>query len=162
MKFEDRGNNLKCVIDFANGRKELKGKRIHDIYGRIFKYDYKENQDFEDEPLYCDSMPSYPFPLYNKDIVSEITGSLLEDVKLDNKVYLYFKNSSPPQIFLTKKVLNSDSRYGEDKQWLQLSWDTKEKAKLYEEYAQCWKLALEAQQRYERGLRKEYSNKNNA
>ena len=162
MKFEDRDNNLKCVIAFANGRKELKGKRIHDIYGRIFKYDYIANQDYPDEPFYTDTMPSHPFPLYNKDIVSEITGSWLEDIKFDNKIYFNIKNSSPPQIYPTKKVLNSDSRYREDKQWLQLSWDTKEKAKLYEEYAQAWKLALEAQQRFERGLRKEYANKNNA
>ena len=160
MKFEDRGNNLKCVIAFANGRKELKGKRIHDIYGRIFKYDYIAKQDYEDEPFYSDSMPSHPFPLYNKDIVSEITGSWLEEVKFDGKTYFNIKNASPPQIYPCKNVLNSDSRYREDKIWLQLSWDNKEKSKLYEEYAQAWKLALEAQQRYERGLRKEYSNQN--
>ena len=157
MKFEDRGNNLKCVIAFANARKELKGKRIHDIYGRIFKYDYKANQDSPDDPFYCDTMPSHPFPLHNKDIVTEITGSWLEDVKFDNKMYFNIKNSSPPQIYPTKNALDSDSRYREDKQWLQLSWDNKEKGKLYEEYAQAWKLALEAQQRYERGLRKEYA-----
>ena len=161
MKFEDRGNNLKCVIAFANARKELKGKRIHDIYGRIFKYDYKANQDSPDDPFYCDTMPSHPFPLYNKDIVTEITGSWLEDVKFDNKMYFNIKNSSPPQIYPTKNALDSDSRYREDKQWLQLSWDNKEKGKLYEEYAQAWKLALEAQQRYERGLRKEYAAQKN-
>ena len=159
MKFEDRKNNLKCVISFANGRKELKGKRIHDIYGRIFKYDYEANQDYADEPFYCDSMPSHPFPLYNKDIVSEITGSWLEEIKFDGKSYFNIRNSTPPQIYPCKNVLNSDSRYREDKQWLQWSWDTKEKAKLYEEYAQAWKLALEAQQRFERGLRKEYATK---
>jgi uncharacterized protein YbgA (DUF1722 family) len=161
MKFEDRANNLKCVIAFANNRKELKGKRIHDIYGRIFNYDYVANQDDPSDPFYSDSMSSHPFPLYNKDIVSEITGSWLEEVKFDNKSYFNIKNSSPPQIYPTKDVLNSDSRYREDKQWLQLSWDNKEKSKLYEEYAQAWKLALEAQQRFERGLRKEYANKNN-
>ena len=157
MKFEDRKNNLKCVISFANGRKELKGKRIHDIYGRIFNYNYVANHDDPNEPFYCDSMPSHPFPLYNKDIVSEITGSWLEEIKFDNKVYFNIKNSSQPQIYPSKEVLNSDSRYREDKQWLKLSWDNKEKSKLYEEYAQAWKLALEAQQRYERGLRKEYA-----
>ena len=157
MKFEDRKNNLKCVISFANGRKELKGKRIHDIYGRIFNYNYVANHDDPNEPFYCDSMPSHPFPLHNKDIVSEITGSWLEEIKFDNKVYFNIKNSSQPQIYPSKEVLNSDSRYREDKQWLKLSWDNKEKSKLYEEYAQAWKLALEAQQRYERGLRKEYA-----
>ena len=158
MKFEDRDNNLKCVIAFANNRKELKGKRIHDIYGRIFNYDYVANLD-DPNPFYSDSMSSHPFPLYNKDIVSEITGSWLEEVKFDNKVYFDIKNSSPPQIYPSKNVLDSDCRYREDKEWLQLSWDNKEKGKLYEEYAQAWKLALEAQQRYERGLRKEYATK---
>ena len=155
MKFED---NLKCVVAFANNRKELKGKRIHDIYGRIFNYDYVANQDDPNDPFYSDSMSSHPFPLYNKDIVSEITGSWLEEIKFDNKVYFNIKNASQPQIYPSKNVLDSDSRYREDKQWLQLSWDNKEKSKLYEEYAQAWKLALEAQQRYERGLRKEYAN----
>jgi hypothetical protein len=157
MKFEDRENNLKCVIAFGNSRKELKWKRIHDIYGKLFKYDYIANQD-DPNPFYCESIPSYPFPSDNKDVISEITGSWLEDIKFDNKVYFDIKNSSPPQIYPTKICLNSDSRYREDKQWLQLSWDNKEKKKEYEEYAQCWKLALEAQQRYERGLRKEYAN----
>ena len=157
MKFEDRGNNLKCVIAFANNRKELKGKRIHDIYGRIFNYNYVENLDDPKDPFYSDSMSSHPFPLYNKEIVSEITGSWLEEIKFDNKVYFNIKDASQPQIYPCKTVLDSDSRYREDKQWLQLSWDNKEKSKLYEEYAQAWKLALEAQQRYERGLRKEYA-----
>ena len=160
MKFEDRDNNLKCVISFANGRKELKGKRIHDIYGRIFKYDYVANMD-EPNPFYVDSMPSHPFPLYNKDIVTEITGSWLENVKFDNKEYFNIRDSCPPQIYPSKTVLDSDCRYREDKEWLQLSWDNKDKAKLYEEYAQAWKLALEAQQRYERGLRKEYAKEAN-
>ena len=40
MKFEDTENNLKAIIAFGNSRKELKGKRIHDIYGKIFKYQY--------------------------------------------------------------------------------------------------------------------------
>ena len=161
MKFEDRDNNLKCVISFANGRKELKGKRIHDIYGRIFNYDYIANMD-DPNPFYTDYMPSHPFPLYNKDIVSEITGSWLENIKFDNKELFSIKDSTPPQIYPSKKgVLDSDCRYREDKEWLKLSWDNKDKGKLYEEYAQAWKLALEAQQRFERGLRKEYAKDTN-
>ena len=31
--------------------------------------------------------------------------------------------------------------------------------KNFEGYAQCWKLALEAQQRFDRGLRKEWKDK---
>ena len=113
----------------------------------------------EPNPFYTEWQPSHPFPLYNKDIVSEITGSWLESIKFDNKEYFNIKESTPPQIYPSKESLDSDCRYREDKEWLQLSWDNKDKGKLYEEYAQAWKLALEAQQRYERGLRKEYAAK---
>ena len=154
MKFEDSGNNLKAVIAFGNARKELKGKKIHEIYGKLFKYKFTENE--LKKPFYAESIPYNPFPSKEADVISEITGSWLEDIKIDNKVYLSIKDSFSPQIYPSEKVLDSDARYREDKQWLQLSWDNKEFGKTFEGYAQCWKLALEAQQRFERGLRKEY------
>ena len=157
MKFEDVENNLKSIIVFANGRKELKGKRIHDIYGKIFNYKYNSNE--LKKPFYSDSMPSYPFPSKNEDVLSEITGSWLEEIKFDDKVYFSIKDSVSPQIYPVDKCLDSDARYREDKQWLKLSWDNKEFGKTFEGYAQCWKLALEAQQRFDRGLRKEYKDK---
>jgi hypothetical protein len=156
MKFEDVENNLKAVIVFANGRKELKGKRIHDIYGKMFKYKYTSN-DLK-KPFYNDYLPSYPFPSKEEDVINEITGSWLEEVRIGDKV-LSIKGSAAPQIYPSEKVLDSDARYREDKQWLKLSWDNKEFAKVFEGYAQCWKLALEAQQRFDRGLRKEYLDK---
>ena len=156
MKFEDPGNNLKAVIAFGNARKELKGKKIHEIYGKLFKYKFTENE--LKKPFYAESIPNNPFPK-EADVLSEITGSWLEDIKIDNKVYLSIKNSVSPQIYPSEKVLDSDARYREDKQWLKLSWDNKEFGKTFEGYAQCWKLALEAQQRFDRGLRKEYKDK---
>ena len=161
MKFEDRENNLKCVIAFNKIRKELKGKRCHDFYGRIFNYDYKkEEKEKKEKPFYEDNMSTHPFPFHNKGIVSVITGSWLEEIKFDDKVYWNIKNSVAPQIFPEKEVLNSDSRYREDRTWLKLSWENKDYQKLYEEYAQKWKLSLEAQQRYERNMRKEVKEKN--
>ena len=59
-----------------------------------------------------------------------------------------------------KIILPSDVRYREDRTWLKLSWENHDYEKLYEDYAQKWKLALEAQQRYERNLRKEVKEKN--
>ena len=73
MKFEDHENNLKAVIAFANARKELKGKRIHDIYGKLFKYNYNNNE--LKKPFYNDYIPKNPFPSKNDDVISEITGS---------------------------------------------------------------------------------------
>ena len=157
MKFEDPDNNIKAIIAFGNAIRELKGKRIHDIYGKIFKYQY--NNDDLDQPFYSEYIPSYPFPSNKDDIISEITGSWLEDIIIDNKVYLSIKETVSPQIYPCEKVLDSDARYREDKEWLQLSWDNKEFGKTFEGYAQCWKLALEAQQRFDRGLRKEWKDK---
>ena len=157
MKFEDTENNLKAIIAFGNSRRELKGKRIHDIYGKIFKYQY--TYDDIRKPFYSDSIPSYPFPSNEGDVISEITGSWLEEVKIDNKVWLSIRETVSPQIYPSEKVLDSDARYREDKEWLQLSWDNKEFDKTFEGYAQCWKLGLEAQQRFERGLRKDYKDK---
>ena len=114
------------------------------------------------KPFYNDSMPSYPFPSKNEDVLSEITGSWLEEIKFDDKVYFSIKDSVSPQIYPSDKCLDSDARYREDKQWLKLSWDNKEFCKAFEGYAQCWKLALEAQQRFDRGLRKEYNDKRKA
>ena len=152
MKFEDVGNNLKAIIVFANGRKELKGKRIHDIYGQIYKYKYTSN-DIK-KHFYNDAMPSNPFPTKNEDVISEITGSWLEEIKIGDKVFS-IKDNPAPQIYPSDIVLDSDARYREDKQWLKLAWDNKNFEKIFEGYAQCWKLALEAQQRFERGLRKQ-------
>ena len=157
MKFEDTENNLKAIIAFGNSRKELKGKRIHDIYGKLFNYQYTAN-DLK-KPFYSDYIPSYPFPSDNSKVISEITGSWLEEIKIDNKVYLSIKETVSPQIYPSENALDSDARYREDKEWLQLAWDNKEFAKTFEGYAQSWKLALEAQQRFDRGLRKEYKEK---
>ena len=160
MKFEDRENNLKCVIAFNKARKELKGKRVHDFYGRIFNWDYKKEEGDKNKPFYEDTMSSHPFPLHNKNIVSVVTGSWLENIKFDDKVYWDIKQSIAPQIYPEKNVIPSDVRFREDRSWLKLSWDNHDYEKLYEDYAQKWKLALEAQQRYERNLRKEVKEKN--
>ena len=159
MKFEDVENNLKAIIAFANGVKELKNKRIHDIYGKIFKYNYSEEE--MKKPFYCDSLPYNPFPSNKNDIINEITGSWLEEIKIDDKVYFDLKESIPPSIYPSDNELPSDSRYREDKIWLKHCFDNKEFFKAFEGYAQRWKLGLEAQQRFDRELRYHYMDKKN-
>ena len=157
MKFEDVDNNLKAIIGFANGVKELKKQRIHDIYGKIFKYNYTE--DDLKKPFYEESLPYYPFKAKEEDNITEITGSWLEEIKFDDKVVFNIKENTPHDIYPSDNPLPSDSRYREDKIWLKHSFDHKGYAKTFEGYAQCWKLGLEAQQRFERGLRKDYKDK---
>lgn len=150
MKFEDRDNGLKAVIYFNQSHSKLKGKRVHDFYGQICNYDYSKNTETE---FYEDSIPYSPFQKGKETPLSVITGSWLESVSFDDKLYWSIKDNTAPQVFPEKEVLPSDCRYREDKKWLYYSTITKDYEKLYEEYAQKWKLALEAQQRYERLLR---------
>ena len=157
MKLEDTDNNLKAVIAFANWTKELKKKRIHDIYGKIFKHNYTEEE--LKKPFYTDDLSYDPFPTNNEDVITEITGSWLEEIKFDDNVVFSIKESAPPAIYPSDNPLPSDSRFREDKIWLQHSFDNKEFGKVFEGYAQSWKLGLEAQQRFDRGLRKEYQDK---
>jgi hypothetical protein len=157
MKFEDTDNNLKAVIAFANWTKELKKKRIHDIYGKIFKHNFTEEE--LKKPFYTDDLSSDPFPTNKEDVITEITGSWLEEIKFDDNPVFSIKESAPPDIYPADNPLPSDSRFREDKIWLQHSFDNKEFGKVFEGYAQSWKLGLEAQQRFDRGLRKEYQDK---
>ena len=92
-----------------------------------------------------------------EDVINEITGSWLEEIKFDDKVVFSIKESAPPSIYPDDNPLPSDSRYREDKIWLKHSFDNKEFGKVFEGYAQSWKLGLEAQQRHEKVLRKEYN-----
>ena len=104
-------------------------------------------------------MPSYPFPSNNDDVICEITGSWPEDIKFNEEVVFSVKESTPPSLSPCDNPIPSDSRYREDKIWLKYSFDNKELGKVFEGYAQSWKLGLEAQQRYERDLRKKYEEK---
>ena len=128
MKFEDTDNNLKAVIAFANWTKELKKKRIHDIYGKIFKHNYTEEE--LKKPFYTDDLSYDPFPTNNEDVISEITGSWLEEIKFDDNVVFSIKESAPPAIYPSDNPLPSDSRFREDKIWLRHSFENKEYDKI--------------------------------
>ena len=78
MKYEDKENNIKAIIFFNRSHNNLKNKRFHDIYGKIFYYDFsKEKKDTE---FYEYKTPKNPFPTDERLIFSEITGSWLEGI----------------------------------------------------------------------------------
>jgi hypothetical protein len=151
MKFEDRQNNLKAIIYFNKSHKNLKNRRFHDIYGQIFHCQYKDKEkSFYEEKI----SKSSTFPTDNKLIYSQITGSWLENIIFDNEIYWsMYGGLNPPQINPVKNTIPSDSRYREDLIWLKRSILSPEYNKLYEEYAQRWKVALEIQQRHDRSSR---------
>jgi hypothetical protein len=151
MKFEDRENNLKAVIYFNKSHKNLKNRRFHDIYGQIFHCQYKDKEkSFYEEKI----SKSSTFPSDNKLIYSQISGSWLENIVFENEIYWsMYGGQNPPHIYPIKSTIPSDCRYREDLIWLKRSLLCSEYNKLYEEYAQRWKVALEIQQRHDRGLR---------
>jgi hypothetical protein len=149
MKFDDRENNIKAVIYFNKHHQNIKSKRIHDLYGQIFYNEYSK----KNEVFYEDKSPKNAFPSDKKLIYSEITGSWLENLIFDNKIYWSIEDSSPPKISPIKNVMPSDCRFREDLIWLKRSLLAVEYNTLYENYAQKWKVALEVQQRHDRSLR---------
>jgi hypothetical protein len=149
MKFEDRENGLKAIIWFNSSHPNLKNRRIHDIYGQIFKHDYTKDKkkEFYEAKL---SKSSLPDP---KDVICNITGSWLEYLVFDEKILWTISESIPSKFTPVEKALPSDPRYREDLLWLKKSKLANESKATFEEFAQQWKIALEVQQRYDRSLR---------
>jgi len=158
MKFEDRENNMKAVIYFNKGHPNLKLRRVHDFYGQIYNYDFSENKKKEKE-FYEEKAPKNPFPSDKKNTLSEINGSWLENIIFDNEIYWSMRDVSPPQIIPQKLTIPSDARYREDLVWLKRSTLNPEYNKIYEDYSQKWKVALEVQQRHDRSLREKKKKK---
>ena len=157
MKYEDKQNNIKAVIFFNRSHPNIKNKRFHDIYGKIFYHDFsKEKKGTE---FYEHKTPKNPFPSEEKMIFSEITGSWLDGIHFDNKLYWNIRENIPPKVKPVKDCLPSDSRYREDLVWLKRSLIYTDNAADYQDYAQRWKLALEVQQRHDRTLRTEKKKK---
>ncbi len=151
MKYEDRQNNIKAIVYFNKSHANLKNKRFHDVYGKIFYYDF--SKDKKGTEFYENKVPKNPFPSDEKMIFSEITGSWLEGVYFDNKLYWKIKGNQPATVIPVNVPIPSDSRYREDLIWLKRSLMYQENVKEYEDYSQKWKLALEIQQRHDRTVR---------
>ena len=149
MKFEDRENNMKAVIYFNKNHPNLKLRRIHDFYGQIFHHQFPKKK----EEFYEEKMPKNPFPSDKKQMYSEISGSWLENIIFDNEIYWSIRDINPLQVYPKKDCSPSDARFREDLIWLKRSMMSPEYNKIYEDYAQKWKVALEIQQRHDRSLR---------
>lgn len=149
MKFEDRSAGLKAIVQF-----KPKNKGFHEIHGEIFKHDYSKDKS---KHFYETSFKN-PFPVNKSDVLATISGSYLESIYVDDKLYFDIKESKLNNIkHENKYVLPSDWRYREDIIWLSKAFYLKNKSpelkKKFEAYAQEWKLALEVQQRYDRKIR---------
>ena len=162
MKFEDRKFGLKSIVQFR-----VKNKEIHEIYGKIFKYDYckeKKNKEF-----YENDMPKKPFPTDPKLIISTLEGSYLGKLYFDNIFYYDIRGSKiNNHLHLTEKedfILPSDPRHREDLNWLTKSINCNKESKnnskmsvlksIFEGYAQEYKLVLESQQRWDKKMREQ-------
>jgi hypothetical protein len=157
MKFEDRQNNMKAYIFFNKGHSNLKNRRFHDIYGQIFYHDF--SKDKKKEEFYESKTPKNPFPSDKSKIISEITGSYLEQIVFDNTIYWTIADSYPPQIYPVEKSCPSDTRHREDFIWLKRANLYSDYKELYQDYSQKWKIALEVQHRHDRSLREKKKKK---
>lgn len=149
MKFEDKKNNLKAIVQF-----NIKNKDFHQIQGEIFKHDYEKDKKKD----FYESFSKNPFCSDPNNIISKVSGSYLETIYFDDTPYFDVKNSKLNKItHEINYVLPSDARYREDVNWLSKSFIAKNEneniKKECENYAQEWKLALEAQQRHDKKLR---------
>jgi hypothetical protein len=149
MKFEDHENSLKAIIYFNRSNSSLKYKRCHDFYGQIFNHEFQTPKKGKEPSFFESKAPKLPSD--KKHLLSEITGSWLENIMFDNKEYWNISEKAPCQIYPVKQAVPSDCRNREDLIWLKRSQICDSKS--YEEYAQQWKVALEIQQRHDRALR---------
>ena len=149
MIFVDSKNKLKGIIRFAQNK-----KHIHQIEGGIF----------EDNSYYSDYSFSYEkeaefgnrFQYENRNMLTILTGSWLEDVRFDNVCYWNINRDVPCWIQPVKYCLPSDGRFREDIIWLYRAYHNAEKesvAHTYEYYAQKWKHMLEGLQKEEREIK---------
>jgi hypothetical protein len=147
MIFVDVKNNLKGIVQLGND-----SKCIHALDGYIIDYQYPMNYKFDidaEKKLASKGCKSKP--------LARITGSWLKELLIDGKEYWNIDKQEPSWIKPCTNVLPSDGRYREDLIWLFRSfYDAKDEVerKLYEDYAQNWKIMIEQVQRAEREIKK--------
>jgi hypothetical protein len=148
MIFVDIRNNLKGVIQMGHD-----SNKIHGVSGYICEYNYPPNYKYNIDNELKEAKKG---PGKNK-ILSNIDGSWLYNLTFDNEEYWNINKYEPGWIRPIRNALPSDGRFREDLIWLYRSFydaaDEQER-KLFEDYAQEWKVAMEIIQRAEREIRK--------
>jgi hypothetical protein len=154
MIFYDLKNNLRAFVQFANDT-----KRISDIQGVIFRYNFPNDYKFSFDDEYkmfskIDLNKKKKNNIFSEDdILSYISGSWLGKLYFDNNQYWDIDEDIPTYIRPVLNCLPSDSRFREDLIWLYRSFyisKNEEERLYYENLAQNWKLMIEKVQREER------------
>jgi hypothetical protein len=158
MIFCDLKNSLKSIVKFATNSKYVHGfegiifsnEFNRKEYNHIKEADKSQNINLEDKKL------------KNK-IIETVSGSWLVELKFSNDQNPTWDidHHIPSWIRPPTHALPSDGRFREDLIWLFRMFNTTNEAekKLYKDYSQAWKLAIELGQRTEREIRKKNKNK---
>ena len=145
----DTKNELRSIVKFYENK-----QIFHEIKGEIFNFKYEENYKFDNDKEW-DYGKKYKFDC-NENIISKISGSWLEKVYIDKKIYWDIDAQIPEYFKPCEYVLPSDGRYREDLIWLFRSFycaKNEKERKLYEDIAQEWKVTMEKFGRIERKMR---------
>lgn len=156
--FCDTKNRLKGVIRYS-----LNKDIIHEMKGNIFNYDFDSNFKYDVEKE-LEFAKKFKVGRSNKSykILSEISGSYLDRLIFNNRIYWNIRETVPEFIRPVKSCLPSDGRFREDLIWLYRSFycaNNEEERKLYLDIAQEWKIMMEEFNRWERKHRADYKKK---
>ena len=157
MIFYDIKNNLRAFVQFAKNT-----KKIFNIQGYIFRYNFPKNYKFDFDKEYemfnkldLNNLKKNNNIFSQEDILSTISGSWLHQIYFDGIKYWDIDEDIPTYIKPVYNCLPSDSRFREDLIWLYRSFyksKNEEERLYYEKLAQNWKLMIEKVQREERTL----------
>ena len=146
MMFEDVEHHLKAVVIFNYGKKRSlfgsrkPGTKLDDVDGLI--YYAQQGAKSQKSVTHRSELTDVERP------VSQISGSWLRSLKIGGTVFWDIDQVVPYPLLYTKEPLPSDCRYREDIIWLR-------RGRM--DYAQDWKLRLEAEQRRAAALHAAYT-----
>ena len=154
MLFSDIKNSLKGIVQFANN-----SSFIHGFEGYIIEntFNSKDYNHLKEAVKARDKLDFTNKQMQNR-LLDKISGSWLQELKFSNDLAPAWSidRDMPSWLRPPTHALPSDGRFREDLIWLYRMFNTldeKEK-KIYKDYSQGWKLAIELGQRTEREIRK--------